>query len=90
MRGSHWHRRPWSPWDKRCGPPHKTPRTDKARGAFASRLKPVPTKVQELRQDHRGDRRQCVLCNPPDPAKAVTMDRLWSWSMANPGESPFR
>lgn len=50
----------------------------------------MPTKVPELRQDHRGDRRLCVLCNPPDRSKVVTMDRLWEWSRANPGLSPFR
>ena len=59
-------------------------------GVDSDNLTPVPTKVAELRQDHRGDRRQCVLCNPPDPAKVVTMDRLWSWAMKNPGKDPFR
>ncbi len=50
----------------------------------------VPTKVAELRQDHRGDRRRCPTCAPPDPRKTVTMDRLWAWSVAHPGEAPFR
>lgn len=50
----------------------------------------MPTKVEELRQDHRGDRNQCPTCNPPDPAKKVTVDRLWAWSMKNPDEDPFR
>ena len=50
----------------------------------------MPTKVQELRQDHRGDRRQCPLCSPPDPSKVVTADRLWAWSLANPGKAPLR
>lgn len=49
----------------------------------------MPTKVEELRQDHRGDRRQCVLCNPPDPTKVVTMDRLWAWTQRT-GLPPFR
>lgn len=50
----------------------------------------MPTKVQELRQDHRGDRRQCVLCTPPDRRKVITADELWRWSLAHPGERPLR
>lgn len=49
----------------------------------------MPTKVSELRQDHRGDRRQCPTCNPPGPDR-ITLDRLWAWSQAHPGELPFR
>lgn len=50
----------------------------------------MPTKVAEIRQDHRGDRRACVLCTPPDPSKVITADQLWQWSMEHPGENPFR
>lgn len=50
----------------------------------------MPTKVQEIRQDHRGDRRACPLCCPPDPRREVTMDRLWLWSLGHPGLRPLR
>lgn len=50
----------------------------------------MTTKVAEIRQDHRGDRRACSICNPPDPRKGVRADQLWAWSLAHPNERPFR
>ena len=48
----------------------------------------MPTKVNELRQDHRGDRRQCPLCSPS--RERVSEDKVWAFSQANPGLSPWR
>ncbi len=46
------------------------------------------TKVDELRQDHRGDRRQCPVCTPKAKGR-VSMDRVWRWSLDNPGRGPL-
>lgn len=48
----------------------------------------MPTKVKELDNRKDGDRNACPICNP-NP-KRVTMDRLWHWSLRNPGKKPFR
>ncbi len=45
------------------------------------------TKVKELRQDERGDRRQCVLCSPR--SDRVREDQVWSFLQANPGVNPW-
>lgn len=48
----------------------------------------MATKVTELRQDHRGDRSQCVLCNPRDGL--VREDQVWAFVQAHPGVNPWR
>lgn len=48
----------------------------------------MPTKVTELRQDERGDRRQCVLCSPR--SGVVREDQVWGFVQAHPTEPPFR
>jgi len=48
----------------------------------------MPTKVQELRQDHRGDRSQCVLCSPQHDR--VREDQIWAFIQAHPGQDPWR
>lgn len=47
----------------------------------------MPTKVEELRQDHRGDRAQCVLCNPR--RDRVREDQVWAFVQANPFVNPW-
>lgn len=44
-------------------------------------------KAKELNNRKEGDRNACPLCNP-NP-KRVSMSRLWSWSLRNPGHKPF-
>lgn len=47
------------------------------------------TKVKELDNHKHGDRRQCVLCNPP--TGRITEDRLWRWAMGQtPPVQPMR
>lgn len=50
----------------------------------------MPTKVEELRQDHRGERSQCVLCNPR--RDRVREDQVWAFIQAQPalGVNPWR
>jgi hypothetical protein len=50
----------------------------------------MPTKVAELRQDHRGDRSQCVLCNPREDR--IREDQIWAFiqRQPEPGVSPWR
>lgn len=50
----------------------------------------MSTKVAEIRQDHRGDRRQCPICNPRDSKSFIPADQLWQWSLRNSGMSPFK
>jgi len=51
----------------------------------------MPTKVKELNNRKEGDRRQCPICNPPDPKRGrISMSKLWAWSMHNPDKKPFR
>lgn len=45
------------------------------------------TKVKELDNSHDGDRGSCPICNP---RRGISMDRVWAWSQAHPGENPFR
>lgn len=47
------------------------------------------TKVAEIRQDHRGDRRGCPICSPPDRRKVIGCDELWAHSLVH-GCNPFR
>lgn len=48
----------------------------------------MATKVKELRQDERGDRRLCVLCSPH--TDRVREDRVWAFQQAHPGVNPWR
>jgi hypothetical protein len=48
----------------------------------------MPTKVTELRQDHRGDRSQCPLCSPS--RDRVREDQVWAFVQAHPGTNPWR
>ena len=45
-------------------------------------------RAKELPARRSGDRGACPLCNLR--LDRVPMDRLWAWSLENPGMSPFR
>lgn len=46
-------------------------------------------KAKELDNRREGDRRRCAVCNPRRSGQ-VRADALWVWSLAHPGEKPFR
>lgn len=54
----------------------------------ASRPQELAARQARLRED-APKRRACLTCSPAPPGR-VPMDRLWAWSLAHPGESPFR
>lgn len=43
--------------------------------------------AKELDNLKDGDRAACTICNPR--TDRVSMDQLWHWSIAHPGEPPF-
>jgi hypothetical protein len=46
-----------------------------------------PSKAKELNNRKDGDRSSCSICVPQ---RGVSMDKVWEWSQAHPGVSPWR
>ena len=45
------------------------------------------TKARELDPHHQGDRGACGICNPPDPRKRVSADKVWAATLKYGGRS---
>lgn len=43
--------------------------------------------AKELDNRKDGDRNACPICNPK--RDKISADRVWQWSLANPGKSPL-
>lgn len=48
-----------------------------------------PSQAPELDNRKDGDRRQCAIC-AEGRKHSVSADKLWHWSLENPGIPPFK
>lgn len=45
--------------------------------------------AKELDNRREGDRSSCPICRKAR-GDVISCDRVWTWSLAHPGESPWR